>query len=59
MTPKPSADGRPDEGTVALQYPCGEPPASGHGREIVPGVRWRLAPSTSERSEEHTLNSSH
>jgi hypothetical protein len=36
---KPSADGRPDE-QLGLQYPCGEPPESGHGKEIVPGVRW-------------------
>lgn len=38
-----SADGRPDtEPTTAagLSYPCGEPPETGHGREIAPGVRW-------------------
>jgi len=39
MTAKPSADGRPDE-SLGLTYPCGTPPDSGHGREIVPGVRW-------------------
>ena len=37
--PKVTADGRPDE-ALGLTYPCGTPPESGHGREIVPGVRW-------------------
>jgi glyoxylase-like metal-dependent hydrolase (beta-lactamase superfamily II) len=36
---RPTADGRPDEG-LGLSYPCGTPPEPGHGREIVPGVRW-------------------
>ena len=36
---KPSLDGRPDE-AGGLSYPCGEAPESGHGKEIVPGVRW-------------------
>ena len=35
--PKPTLDGRPDE-AGGLTYPCGTPPESGHGREIVPGV---------------------
>ena len=43
MTAKPSADGRPDE-SLGLTYPCGTPPESGHGREIVPGVHWLRMP---------------
>jgi len=47
----PTPDGRPDEvsvtGTPAsklLDYPCGEAPAPGQVREIVPGVLWLRMP---------------
>ena len=30
--------------TTSLLYPCGEPPAPGHTREIAPGVQWIRMP---------------
>jgi glyoxylase-like metal-dependent hydrolase (beta-lactamase superfamily II) len=36
-------DGRQDE-TRGLEYPCGEPPAGGEVREIVPGLLWLRMP---------------
>ena len=52
MSEAPTLDGRPDEWVTptpggapyALQYPCGEPPASGHVREVAPGVLWLRMP---------------
>lgn len=47
----PSPDGRPDDvtdtatvPTKSLQYPCGDAPAPGQVREIVPGVLWLRMP---------------
>ncbi|MDO8773536.1 MAG: MBL fold metallo-hydrolase [Burkholderiaceae bacterium] len=52
MSEAPTLDGRPDEWVTptpggapyALQYPCGEPPASGQVREVAPGVLWLRMP---------------
>ena len=50
MPEAPTSDGRPDDPATApdtpyaLQYPCGEPPATGQVREVAPGVLWLRMP---------------
>jgi len=50
MSEAPTPDGRPDEpaaaaaAPVALQYPCGEPPAPGMVQAVAPGVLWIRMP---------------
>ncbi|WP_020205333.1 MBL fold metallo-hydrolase [Cupriavidus sp. WS] len=43
-SPAPSAPSAPADGRPVLEYPCGDAPAPGTVREIVPGLLWLRMP---------------